>query len=729
VRVVDAQDGTPLPGASVVVLGTPFGGHTDQEGRCRLEGLPAGRQDLMISFIGYSSRKVQGVGMDPGQEVEVRLSPAAIEVPGVVVSALRRTQTFAEAPISMAVAEARQVASHNAFTLAGPLRYASGVSQVDGEVNVRGSSGYSRGTGSRVLLLLDGFPMLAADLGDIKWDAIPVSEVERVEVIKGAGSALYGTGALGGVINVITRDPQDPAQTRFRLLNGLYSQPAYQAWRWREDPMYLTGLDLSHSRRAGKVGLVVAGGHKRTSGYYENDDFRRYHLYLKAVHQPEPGRYWRLMANWALDDHGVFVQWQDRRHPLKVPEGDQQASTVSWKLHLNSEYYRLYRPDLGGKLKVAYYRTGFENTRQAGSLRSAGHKLSGEAQADYTGWKKVALTAGSAATFDLVRSPGDFLGGRSVLTLSTYGQAVYAPLPQAELVAGLRYDWNRRGASGGGEKSGGPCPPMAGVIGRREGQFSPQVGLSYRPWPGTALRASAGRGFRAPSVSEIFTQAEVSGLQVCPNPDLGPERSWSYEAGIRQEVAGRLALDAAVFWNEYRGLIEGRPDPRIGGPTPVARFRNLSRARVRGLEAEAQVGLPHGGRGRAAYTFLDAVEFLAKGEVLPPYCHGGLEEGGQAPLPYRARHMLNAELSGRRGNQEGGMAFQFLSRFERVSGLFPECRRDHLPVYLVDLFFSHRLRGLRLNWRIDNLLQYHYVLTERQIRPLRRLSLAIDGAF
>ena len=74
-----------------------------------------------------------------------------------------------------------------------------------------------------------------------------------------------------------------------------------------------------------------------------------------------------------------------------------------------------------------------------------------------------------------------------------------------------------------------------------------------------------------------------------------------------------------------------------------------------------------------------------------------------------------------------GSGFRYLSRFERVSGLFPECRRDFQPVYLADLFARRRLGPVELNLRVDNLLQYHYVLTERKIRPGRRFSLAVSG--
>lgn len=726
--MIDAAAGVSLPGATIALLGTEFGGHTDEDGRFELQGLPPGRYDLLVSFVGYRSQRLRKVLVGAREELEISLTPAAIELPDLVISAIRRPQTFAEAPVSISVASAREISTHNAFSLTGPLQHVSGVNRVGGQVNIRGSSGYSRGTGSRVLLLLDGFSMLSADLGDIKWDVIPVDQVERVEVIKGAGSALYGTGALGGVINVITRNPGEKPQTRFRLVSGFYSQPAYRTWRWTDDLMYLTGVDLSHSRTIGRTGLVMAGGHKRSTGYHENGDFSRYNLYGKVVHRFSPTSYWRTTGSWAMDDHGVFIQWKERAEPLAVPEGDEEANTVSWKFNLNSEFRHLHSRDLGYRLKTSYYRTGFKNTQDAGGLTSNGHKLGGEFQADYAGWERVDLTLGTAATYDLVNSPGDFLGERSILNLGLYGQGVYQPLTELEMAVGLRYDWHRR--SEGEEESGKASElcPFVGASGEQvEHQFSPQVGVSYQLRPSTALRASAGRGFRAASVSEVNYQAQVSGIQVCPNPALEAEASWSFEAGVKQWVGGAMMVDLALFWNRYEGLIEARADFPDGGATPVAQFRNLSRARIRGLEVEQQMALPYGLRWRTAYTFLDAVEFLGKDEVLPPYCQQGITPGEEAPLPYRARHLLNSGLVATRGDAQVGANFQYMSRFERVSGLFSECDRDHIPIYLVDAFVSHRLGWLQFNLRVDNLLQYHYVLTERKIRAPRKVSLAISG--
>lgn len=704
------------------MLGTEFGSYADEEGYGRVEGLPPGRYDLLCSHIGYRSHTLPGVA--PGAEVQVvSLEPVAVAVPELVVSAARRSQTFAQAPISISVADAERIAEHNAFSLTGPLRYVSGISQVGSEPVVRGSSGYSRGTGSRLLMLVDGFPLLSSDLGDIKWDAVPLQQVERVEVVKGAGSALYGTGALGGVINVLTRDPARAPGTRFRLLSGLYSQPAHPQWHWREGSMHVAGVDASHNRVWGRTSLALSGGHNWRTGYHQNGDGRRYHLYAKGVQRFSPTSYWRVMGHWALDDHGVFVQWRDRSQPLAVPENDAPAHTVSRKLHLNSEYYHLLHSDLGYRLKLGYYRTDFTNNAAAGGLASKGHKLSGEGQFDYTGLRGWNWTLGVSSIADLVRSPSDFLGGRSLLTASGYAQGVYELSSLAEWTIGLRYDWSRLSAAVGSAE--GPCGAPA-VESKKTGEFSPQVGFSYRPWEATALRASLGRGFRVPSVLEVFSQAEVSGIRVCPNPALNPERAWSGEVGIKQGLAKWLALDMALFWNEYRGLIEARPDPYNGGTVPVARFLNLAQARVAGLESEVLVALPLGLGARAAYTLVDGVEFLDADQVLPPYCHG--DYGTRAPLPYRSRHVFNLGLQGKRGPTSGQVNFQYLSRFERVSGLFAECRRDYVPIYLLDVQLSRQLGPVRLSLRVDNALQYYYMTIERKIRPLRRISLSVDGA-
>jgi len=666
-------------------------------------------------------------GADQEEQV-VRLLPTSVDLPAVVVSATRRAQTFAESPVSISVTDRRAAMARNSLTLISSLYDTPGVSRVGSHVSVRGSSGYSRGTGSRVLLLMDGTPIVSADNADIKWDVIPPTEVERIEVVKGAGSALYGTGALGGVINVITRQPSARPTTEYRLIGGLYSQPVHSQWRWTDDRMYMSGVDVRHSRTIGSTGLSVAAGTKRGTGYEENDDFVRHNLFGKAVHRVGDRTTITGLASWAVDDHGVFIRWKSRTHPLEVPDADESAATVSRKLALHSLVHHTWSARLGSQLRTFYFHTDVDNSRAAGGFNTAGHKLGVETQVDYSGWGRGRLALGGSTIYDMVFSPADFAGRRSVANLALFGQAVYELAPWAELAVGLRYDVDGRDLEGD-EDADGLCAARPGRVGHRwEHQVSPQVGLACHPRPTTDLRASVGRGFRAPSVTEAHAQAIASGILLCPNPTLGSEKSWSGEIGARQTLGGAMSLDVALFWNEYEGLVEARPDPNPLGATPTASFHNISEARVRGVEIEHRLALPRGFRWRASYTFLDAVEFLKDGEILAPYCREGLIPGGAAPLPYRARHAATLALGGPLGPLSAGIDFRYASQFERISGLFPECGRDHLPVYVVDVSASRRLGPTQIRLRIDNLLQYHYVLAEREIRPLRRLSLSLAGA-
>ena len=726
-RIVAAGDSTALAGANVYLEKTGEGSLAGEGGSFRFAVEP-GPQLLIVSFVGYRTRSVS-IEVGEGQSLDlgsILLEESAVELPGVVVTATRRPQPFAEAPISMSVTDRRELAGFNSFSLSGPLRHLPGVSQVGSQVSIRGSSGYSRGTGSRVLLLLDGVPALSADQGDIKWDIIPVTEVERVELIKGAGSALYGTGALGGVINVLTRSPSELPETRFRLVSGLYDQPAHPSWKWR-DLMYLGGVDVSHSRTTTAGGYLVSAGHKRGTGYRENGESTRYNLFAKGTRQLGRNTRWTGLANWAYNDHAVFLQWKDRATPLLVPEGDRDAATVSWKLNLNTEMTHLVNPGTNLRWRGFYFRTDFDNTRAAGGLASAGHKIGTELQLDIgerLGSRGVIV--GATGIYDLARSPADFLGERTVLNTALYAQNV-VDFRDLELTLGMRADLHRRGA-GEGSEAGGPCGSANGnrwIAAHTEAQFSPQIGLSWKAAPG-AIRLSAGRGFRAPSVTEIHVQADASGILVCPNPGLASERSWSYEAGIRRVLGGALAIDGALFWNEFEGLIEARPEP-TSVVVPRASFRNISRARIRGLELEQQLALPFGAKWKASYTYVDALEFLAEGVPLPPYCHDDLRPGDTAPLPYRSRHAVTSSLGMGRGMSRGGFSFRYTSRFERVSGLFAECGRDHLPVYLVDAFVERRVGLATLTLRVDNLLRYHYILSEREIRPLRRVTVALSG--
>ncbi|MDV7393749.1 Plug domain-containing protein, partial [Arthrospira platensis SPKY1] len=109
-------------------------------------------------------------------------------------------KSLGEVTVSLEVIKPQLIESVNTVSLDQVLEKVPGVNIIDGQANIRGGSGFSYGAGSRVLLLVDDIPMLQADAGFPNWNDLPVENIEQIEVVKGAASALYGSSALNGII-------------------------------------------------------------------------------------------------------------------------------------------------------------------------------------------------------------------------------------------------------------------------------------------------------------------------------------------------------------------------------------------------------------------------------------------------------------------------------------------------------------------------------------------------
>ena len=252
---------------------------------------------------------------------------------------------------------------------------------------------------------------------------------------------------------------------------------------------------------------------------------------------------------------------------------------------------------------------------------------------------------------------------------------------------------------------GGRIDFLAVDAGGLSAVVSPRVGVVW-PTRRGAWRASAGRGFRAPQIAERFVTTVVGPYRVVPNPALVPETAWSFETGNSSALGHDVYLDAALFWMEAEDFIE----PALL-PTDEIQFQNLTRARLRGLDASLAAALL-GGRLRtsAAYLFLDAKE-LANGSQ------------PEQPLNFRSRHLLTlaADVDVLSRVTIGG-DFRYASRVERVD-LYSDDER--IPAKTVDL---------RLNWDRDpfgvrvlltNALNYIYNQVPRTLAPVRTLSVIL----
>lgn len=642
VRVVD-PDGLPVPGARVVVSGAaaaPIVAHAGADGRCSL-ALAEGVFVVRASAPGLASGAHRVTLGSAGASLEIVLRVAAVDEALVVTAAqvdLPRSQT----PDAVTVLDGADLERRQIATLGAALRAVPGftVAQTGGPGTV--TSLFPRGGESDfTLVLVDGIRANAFG-GGLDLSQVPLLEVERIEVVRGPQSAVFGADAVGGVVQIVTRQG-GPSAVHARLEAG--SRSARHAaiaasggrggWRW--------SAAADHRRDAGFTGTAPASGER-----VGNDDAAsgqaggsigwrggrgtdvRATLRRVATDRGAPGPYGSdpagLFAGVDRVSRGETVRWAGGVrvvHPWFGP-----ASRVRQVIDADAAAYDLRFTSRFGRSESRTSRTHARVQTDASLSAALGASAGVEWMAERA--ESTFITAGAA------RVPID----RRVI--GTFGEARWHAGDRVSVTAGLRAEHIRRAPLAGHPSPFSPRPDFAAdtivsvnpkvaaawlVSGRTPGEGAPA-------W--TRLRAAAGTGIRPPDAFEIaFTD----------NPGLRPERSRTAEAGLVQALAGgAVQLEATAFVNTYDDLIVA-----TGRFTATSRFRtdNISNARARGVELSAAIRTGRALEVRASYTYLDTAILAVdrSREAPPPFAPGD-------PLLRRPRHQgtIDAGWTGTRAS-------------------------------------------------------------------------------
>ncbi|HDQ46174.1 MAG TPA: TonB-dependent receptor [bacterium] len=675
--VSDSGTGKGLSFVNVVVRGTIFGTASDADGRFELGNLPPGRYELLFTMIGYERTVRKDVPVRAGETTRLRveLAETAVRVQELVVTASKRAQRINESPSSIAVATSGELERQNQIYLEQLLEQVPGVNFMGSQVNIRGSSGFSYGVGSRVLFLVDGVPVLSGDSGEIKWDLIPADQIDRIEIVKSAGSALYGSSALGGVINVITREPSLRSESNVRLSSGVYDDPPWPEWKWTDRLLYFTDFDVSHSRRIGKARTHFSVGRHQSTGYRQNGEYLKYNAAGKIFFNLTSQSNLTLQGHWEDSDSEIGLMWRNRHQALEVTPAAVGDRAKSNRVMVQGIHQWAVRRNLGLKNRFSWFRNHFNNLLHDNRDWSTSQRFGFESQTNWIPSRSHSMTFGMEHTLDHVTA--DPLGNHDIFTASGYVQDEIRMIPTIILTLGARYDHTITDSD------------------LRDQRISPKLGCVWHVTEKTAIRLASGRGFRAPSMYERFPNLSAAGIKIIPNLALKPESAWSHEIGIASPLCPFILLDAAVFMNDYWNLIEPVPDA-----TNTVQFTNLTRARIRGLETTLRFSLF--GRfltGQLGYTWLDPQD-LETGEI----------------LAYRSRHMVRASLTGQYRNIEAGLDYVFNDRLDAVK-VYPNDPRVAQKTLNARASVDFGWGSLSLN--AGNILNHMHTQVERTIMPIR----------
>jgi outer membrane cobalamin receptor len=637
-RVVDPS-AQPVPGASaLIVCGSVVSAVaiTGSDGRFRTSEVE-GRCELRIALQGFAAAPV-ALDLENGTSVRdvgaIHLQVSAVSE-SVVVSAANVDVPLSQASAAVTVITGDELRARQITTLADALRGVPGLSVVRAGSAGAVTSVFPRGGESdSSLVLIDGIEANAFG-GGFDFSHLPVENIDRIEVVRGPQSALFGSNAIASVVRIITRDG-GPIRGDAAVETGSFGTSRMAAassgtagsWFWG------AGTERLHSN--GWNGQVSPSG-----TLVENDQYTRTEAGVSGGWRDERGTALRGEVRFERDDRGFPGPFGS--NPIGAFEGIDRVSHGVDDRWLGSVSGAV---PFGPRVRTQAQATW--NTIDGSFVSPFGPSVSGSRRADFRAQADVrareGLDVSAGVEFQRERASSTFITDddfsqipveRSVAAY--FGEARWNARDRLFVTAGVRVDDIRRDALAGFDD---PFSPRPDFPRDREVSTNPRVAAAWlvrsATHASTKLRAAAGTGIRPPDGFEIaFTD----------NPSLKPERSRSVETGVDQMLlSGHALLQATLFDNRFDDLIVA-----VGQFRESSRYRtdNISNALARGVEVSSVL------RGRAAgfdlqsqisYTFMHTEVLAVDGSrgAPPPFTPGD-------PLLRRPRHHWSADVSGVRG--------------------------------------------------------------------------------
>lgn len=692
-RVTDMEF-NPIPGVNIIILNTSYGDATDEKGDYHLKNISPGNYELQFSALGFAKKKIKTSITNKSVKLNVILFPEPIKTDEVIVTAGKYEQKKSELPVSTEILYGSTLTERNFRNLEYAMRTIPGVVMTEDQISIRGSSGYSRGAGARALVTIDGLPFYTGDTGEIVWEMIPTTEIQRVEIIKGAASSLYGSSAIGGVVNAITRNISKFPRTMVNAFYGFFDKPYYKEWDWSGEMRTFNGITLSHSNTFGDFGFNLSLTRLEDLSYRKDDFSKKYIGFLKLEYKVNHSSDISFLVNTFNKKGGSFLYWKDSRNALINSElvTTDRIETNRYLIGIN--YKNLLSEKSILFIKGSYYRNNFADNGIPANT-STSHLYRFETQLTSSLNERIILTSGAELIPSKVKS--SLFGNPDAISAGLYSVAdINFDIPLI-ISVGLRYDYGKLDSL------------------ESSGSLSPKVGINYKLYDNLIFRSSVGTGFRNPSLAEAFTSTTTSGLTVKPNPKIKPERNITVEFGANYSYQSLFEIDLAVFQNEYYEMIEASVDPLDG----KIFFDNLLRARIQGFEASVSVNLIPGVlKAYSGYVYLNSKD-IEKNKI----------------LKYRPKHSFTGGIEFRNWHLGLGLYFRYQSKVDEIDNELIDLGivRDgnlRVPVYQTDVNLSYDLVALNLPialyFNINNLLNYNYVELVGNLRPIRNFSFGFN---
>lgn len=673
-KVSDAQSGKALPGASVRLEGTTLGVATDRNGCFVLRNVPAGEYVMRVSYAGYESRREKVWESKENLNFRMVLSP--INLNQVVVTGTGTHHRLKDSPVPIEVISGKELRKAGLVKLDDALR----MQNPSFNFSTTAMGDYTTMNGLQndyILILVDGKKLAGDVSGNTDLRRIDMNRIKRIEILKGAASALYGSEAMGGVINIITEDPKEALNLMSYTRIGEEGQ-----FTQNLSADVNTGKVSSHT----SYQRLQAGGWQISPYETDDDDPRGYVETAKQASNRFRSDVFNQKLGYApnknLDIYAEGSYYQRHMYrPVAAYAYDMEYD--DYTLALGAKYLLNKRSYLSLDLYNDNYENFYDYIKDSGKKKKGDevlnlrqHYYNGNLKGVFSIGRFNKLTTGLEFREDQLKSPDAGIEDtKGASTWALYAQDEWRLFQKLQIVVGLRYTHH--------EEFGSRMSPKASVM-LPVGKFN--------------FRLNYASGFRAPDMKQLYYEKIKGSTLSIGNPDLDPETSNYYSANI--EYAGHnVNLSVNGYINKIDDLISTKkvdpePEDKENGIKTRKFYVNLNDATLKGVEVNLSAYFGAGFSLTGGYSYCDARGTLdgVKGRLERSIRHTGTASANWTNEWNRYR--LNVNLNAR------GQS----SRYHTSNGIAP----GH---WLCNLTTTHTISrlgrfGLEANVGVENLFDY-----------------------
>jgi len=549
-RISSSIDGTPLIGANIYLQNTSFGAASDNNGEFEINDVPAGEYVVVATYIGYKLINRHTITVLPDEQVkcDLEMHEDIYESDNIVITGTRSKRLIKDSPVATEVIHADEIMNLGAKNVGEVLEERAGI--IITQDGVRGGVLSAKLQGlndEHTLVLIDGVPVIGRIAGQLDLSRLSIQNIERIEIVKGAASSLYGSEAVGGVIHIITKDPEDSFNY---FMNG--SLGSYESRNAR------VNLELARKRTS----ALFTAEARRANGYDLDpttanttaDAFKNYNFFSKLKYKSSEYYSFQVSGEY-------FSQRQ-----TGFDGGNRITDTKNWYINASNDWILKNRSNF----KFRLYHTSFtRNINRAGVLVNNIETLSRTEFIYNRVMSNHILTLGGDGSNNVLQSNRVDGGEKTVKNASAYVQdeVIYSLI---EFNLGIRADYHSE----------------------FRWHLSPKIGFLYKPFDSIRIRGSYGSGFRAPNFIELYLDLDHSGLTSQPyiaygNPELQPESSRSLNVGLEYHVSPQTIFKVNFFQNHVDNMINSLFLYQDTDGIQYYTYENIAEGKTQGFEFDS----------------------------------------------------------------------------------------------------------------------------------------------